>query len=668
MKKGEKGLRGMSFGRKLTFIFVLAIIIPVMLVGSIAYTGSYRTLTKGLMENSVTLGITMNTTLNNFIISNEQNLEMASNNLNAKDIIYKPEFEHIYLYNMLEEFQKSHPDVLNVYIGTNDKRMFVYPKAELPAGFDPTSTAWYKSAIKENKIIWTPPYVDTATGKVVVTAAKPVFSTTGELTGVFGIDISLETLSQFISETKLGKNGYFFLTSSDGTILAHKDASLLNKPVPVQEIMDRIKGNTKESIDYKYNGENKNANIVKNEKIGWNIIGTMDYEEIKEDSRNILYIIGIAALLIAGLGAAVSLFLSRSITKPITTLSEDLEKIGDGDFTVRANIKSKDEFGMLASTLNGMVEDLGALMKTIKGMSEEIATASDTLASTSEETNAVTEEIARTIDEVAGATNDQAKGTETGLVKANELSDSIQKVSNAIEKMKNEIADAIKLNTNGTDTVKLLIEKTEDNNKASLKVADVISEVDNRTAQIGFIIDTIGQIAQQTNLLALNASIEAARAGEAGRGFSVVADEIRKLAEQSSTAASQIRDLITGIQEQAKNAVSTMETAKEVTVVQSGAVLETERIFADITNSIAAVNRGIEAIISLNGSMVGKKDEIISVVENISASAQQTAASTQEISASTQQQLGAVEEVANTAGELSGLAEKLNNAIEKFRV
>lgn len=668
MKRNNTKLKGMSFRTKLTIILISVIIIPVLIVGTFAYNGSRNILIDEFHTNSRMIGDKMNETLNTFTTGNEQNIEMLSNNFNVTDIIYKPVEEHIYLYNLLENFQESHPDILNVYVGTRDKRMFVYPALDLPPDFDPTLRPWYQDAIAAGNIIWTAPYVDQGTGKLVITVAKPVNSSNGDLTGVIGADISLDTLSEFISGTKLGSDGYFFLTNHEGVVLAHKDGSLINKPVPVKEILDGITGNKTDSIDYEYNNDKKFANIIKNQKLGWNIIGTISYSEISKDTSSILRTIVISEIFVIILAIIIALLVSNPITKALGIIVDNLKKIGDGDLTARAEVGSKDEIGMLASTLNLMGAELGTLMKNIKGMAAEIASASDTLASTSEETTASNEEIARTIDEVAGAANEQAKGTEEGLGKANQLSESIQRVSDSIGKMKNELKNMVKLNINGNSTIKLLIEKTDDNNNASSRVEEVISEVDNQTKQIGFIIDTIGQIAQQTNLLALNASIEAARAGEAGRGFSVVAEEIRKLAEQSSGAADQIRNLIKGIQDKSKNAVDSVGTAKEAIEAQTKAVSETEKIFADITDSIKSVNQEINSIVELNSNMVRKKEEIISVVEGISATAQQTAASTQEISASTQQQLAAVEEVANTASDLSGLALKLSGAVERFKL
>jgi methyl-accepting chemotaxis protein len=669
MQKTKETKSGFSIQKKLIILLTTLVILPTLLLGFSNYRNSNEILSRELKLNSINVVEKLDQAMDTLLISNEQNLNMLSENANAKQINYKPEFEYVYLTDVLKGYKESHPDALNVYLATKDKKFFVYPNADLPSDFDPTSRPWYQEAVKANKTIWTDPYVDTATGKLVVTVAKPVYTYDNELTGVIGIDISLDTMANFINNSKLGQEGYFFLTDTKGNILVHKDKSLLGKPIPVKELKDAMDNNGSGDIDYTYTDGNKRFSVYRtNELTGWKLAGVMSYSEIKANTSIILKQSLLSGLAIVIAALIIGIFAARPIIKSLANIVEDMRRIGNGDLTVRSKSKSRDEIGTLSSTMNNMAEELGALMRSVKSISSELTASSDTLAATAEETNASTEEITKTVGEVAGATNEQARATERGLGTTSELSESIQMVSDAASKLSEMFSEANELNGKGLRTVKVLIDKTQENNNASKKVEEVVDEVDKRTSEIGMIIDTIGQIAQQTNLLALNASIEAARAGEAGRGFAVVADEVRKLAEQSGTATNKIRDLILGIQEQSKNAVETMETAKSIGEAQSSAVYETENIFSEITNTINEINKSLQAMVSLNSGMVSKKDEIVSVMENISASAQQTSAASEEISASTEEQLATVEEVTRTAEHLNKLAVQLNTEIEKFKI
>lgn len=668
MRKSKQNKRNISIQNKLIFLLVVLIIVPIVALGIISYTSAKSALTQRLKVTSMQVTENVNGRIDTFLANKEQNLDILANNSNMTDVLYMKEDQLPFVYNSLQTFKEAQPDVLNAYIGTYNKKMFVYPSTQLPADYDPTSRPWYQEAVKAGKTIWTEPYIDVGTGKVTITLARPVKSSKGEFTGVVGVDISLDSLSDFISNTKLGTNGYFVLADDKGIAYAHPDKSQIGKPIAVQKIADAVMKNKSGSVDYEYNGVKKFCVFTSNEKIGWNIIGMMSYSEIDGYLLSIIKGILIAGVIIAILAVIIGIFTSRPITSALARLVEDMKKIGNGDLTVRSSIKSNDEIGTLASTLNIMAEELGSLMKSAKNIAAEVTSASDSLAATAEETNASTEEIAKTVGEVACATNEQAKGTEEGLNKTTELSDSIQAVANAVYHAKEIFNEANRLNKTGIDTVKVLIENTKENNEASAKVGEVVSEVDSKSSEIGTIIDTIDQIAQQTNLLALNASIEAARAGEAGRGFAVVADEVRKLAEQSAGATSKIRGLIIGIQTQSKNAVETMMIAKELIGKQSNAVKDTEGVFKQITDKINEINSQIENIVKLNNGMVSKKDEIVNVMEGMAASAQQTSASTQEISASTEEQLATMEEVTRTAEDLNKLAQKLNDQIEKFTI
>jgi methyl-accepting chemotaxis protein len=668
LAKNMSGTVKFSIKAKLILLIVGLLSISIISLGFFSFTNSRKVLIDQYISSSESIAAKLNETLDGFLTSNEQNIEMLSNNLNVTEILTKPVEEHIYLYNVLQNYQEAHKDIQTVYLGTNTKKMFLYPSVDLPADFDPTSRPWYQDAIKANKIIWTAPYVDAGSGNVVITVAKPVKSTTGEITGVIGADISLEVFMKIVQNTKLGEKGYFFVSDKQGSVIYHNNADLIGKPIAVKELLDfAIKGQN-DHLEYNYNGEKKVAIAVENKKVNWMIMGAFNESEVNKSAASVLnstLIIGVIIGLIAILFGVIA---STIIVKSLTLLAKDLENIGKGNFKIRCKVKTKDEIGQLAVTINNMVEELAQLMKNVMNISTSVAASSNSLATAAHQTTAATDEVVRAIGEVTEAANDQARGTETGLIKTNELSENIQKVSEALNNITDKFEKANSFNQQGINTVKVLTQKTEESNSASQAVGRVIFEVDKSTDKIGAIIGAIGQIAAQTNLLALNASIEAARAGDAGRGFAVVADEIRKLAEQSSQAAEQIRTLIQGIQEQSKNAVSTMESAKHVVVDQAQAVSQTEAVFAQITQTIVTINDELDGINMLNKTMVQKKNDINSVMEGVAAASQETAAATEEISASTEEQLAVIEEISRTAESLSGMAQKLNNEIKKFDI
>lgn len=405
-----------------------------------------------------------------------------------------------------------------------------------------------------------------------------------------------------------------------------------------------------------------------NEKVIGMFFAGEETESITKDLSHRTTSVTIIILVILILSIILSTILTRRIVKKIITVVEGMVLIGGGDFTVRTKIKSGDEIQLLADTQNKMAEDLGSLISKIKKISSDLAASSDTLAATSEETTATTEEISRALNNISETTTSQAHETNNGLIKTKELSSNIQKISGSIDNIISMFKNAAVVNNRGIKIVELLSDKTEQSNSATSKVNTAILEMDDKSQKINVIMNTITQIANQTNLLSLNASIEAARAGEAGLGFSVVASEIRKLAEQSSAAAKEIRDIINEIQIQSKKAVSEMNTTKIVITEQDKAVDETKEIFREFLSTISNLKDEAFKISEMNKEMILEKDNIVGVMQEISASAEQNSAATQQISASSQEQVAGMEEVSKTAEQLNDIAQKLNSEIEKFKI
>ncbi len=389
---------------------------------------------------------------------------------------------------------------------------------------------------------------------------------------------------------------------------------------------------------------------------------------INEELTDHLKYLVIFILVISVLITISSTILTRRITKRIKVVVDSMITIGSGDFTIRTNMTSGDETQLLADAQNKMAENLSNLVLKIRSICTELSTSADTLAATSEETTATGEEVARALTEISDATVVQSQDAENGLSKTMDLSENIQKISESIYDIIAMFSNASVLNAKGLKIVELLSEKNKESNAASQRVSNAISEVDISSNAINVIMNTITQIASQTNLLSLNASIEAARAGEAGLGFSVVATEIRKLAEQSANAAKEISNIIQDIQLNSKKAVSEMDNTKVAIIQQDNAVNETKEIFGEISNTISNLKNEVDKINEMNEQMVSKKNDIVSVMQEMSASSQQASAATEEISASSQEQVAGMEDVAKTAEQLNFIAQNLTQEIGKFKI
>ncbi|KLU60742.1 methyl-accepting chemotaxis protein McpA [Peptococcaceae bacterium CEB3] len=657
----------LSVKGKITTLVLMLALVPTLVLGVTSYFNAYRVLESQLRlaaSQSVAKAGTLTQTLMGEAEHSADRLSMD------EDVITAPsQPKAVKAMAAFKIYRESHPDVQNVYYGTAGKQMFVYPRSPLPPNFDPTSRPWYKLAVEAKGIAWTEPYIDTGTKKLVVSVAKPVLDPkTGKVLGVVGIDISLDTLSKMLGNIKIGNHGYVIMVDKEGKVMVHPDSSLIGKTVPIAALRQALTGAQSGSVNYAYQGQNRFGVFETLPDIGWKIIGAVSYNEIQAATGSILWETLIASLIVVVLAILLGLWFSDSIVKNLKTLVQEAKKIGGGDFTVRTRVKSKDEIGALAATLNGMVEQLGRLMGNVKGHASQVSQFANSLASSAEETSAASEEVTATVTEIAAGASEQAAAGERTAALVQEMARRLADLAASSEDMAAASAEVRAAEENGAGTVGDLTEKTNHNSEAINKIEATIYALNTKAQSIGEILQAINSIAEQTNLLALNASIEAARAGDAGRGFSVVADEIRKLAEQSSKSTAGIRTIIFEIQKESGQAVAVMAEVRSRTRAQVDAVHKAGSSFQKISAGINEIAAKIQGIFANVEQVNASGQEMVQMIGNISSVSQQTAASSQEVTASMEQTAGAVEEVARTAEKMNELAAILSQEVDKFKI
>jgi len=618
---------------------------------------------------------------------------------------------------MLQKFDTfllgNNKKIMYMYLGTAQKGMYMRPADQLPAGFDPTIRPWYKAAVAADKSVWTDPYNDASTGKLVTTLAKPI-KDNGTLKGVMALDVDLSTLSGAMGQTVVGQQGFAFLLDSTNLIMTFPsgmddsgqrtvDTQMIGKELQDSAILDAIKNKKdndvlKLNLDLKklakitplaanaddkataaYNKQKQAEDKLQNlgtcyvtvkylPQYNWTLVSVVEKKELDSDTGKFMTSIVITGLIALLLAMIFSYMLARGITSPINVMVQKLNRVRDGELNVDFNTNGSDEIALIGHYLTDAFQQLSTLIREIQGIVGEVTASSHNLASTSEETSASAEEVARTVNEIARGASEQAHDAEQGVMIAKNLSEKFADLNDRTKAMIDSAKTVMGANKTGVQTLEGLRGKTRLNDEANDRIEKVIAELDQKTQSIEAILDTISAIAVQTNLLALNASIEAARAGEHGRGFAVVADEIRKLAEGSSKAADEVRIIVTNIQADSTRTVSSMKDVKAISKEQSQAVGEVSSAFQSIFESIEHISGMIGTISGFVNDLNSDKDKIVQSIENISAVSQQTAAASEEVSASMDQQTMAVDEVAKAAERLNEISVDLNRQIGKFKV
>lgn len=369
------------------------------------------------------------------------------------------------------------------------------------------------------------------------------------------------------------------------------------------------------------------------------------------------------------IGTVIATYISRMISKPVQLVSQAAKQLADGNLAIeKINVKNKDEIGQLATDFNEMATNLRNIIFQVSSTSEQVAASAEEMMASADQTNSATNQVATAIQEVAGGAELQSKNTEESAKAVGEMSSAIQRVAVTTSTVAESAVDTTKQATLGHDSLEKVIEKMKTINHTTSETNSVIKDLDRKSAEIGKIIEVITGIADQTNLLALNAAIEAARAGEHGKGFAVVADEVRKLAELSRQSASQISSLIEVIQKETHQVVEMMNKGAAEISEGTSLVEDTGRIFDEILKSIENVSSEIQEVSAISEEMSASVMQVNASIEEVTKIARGSVASTAEIASATEEQLASMEEVSSSSASLARLAESLREMVAKFKV
>nr|WP_221179191.1 methyl-accepting chemotaxis protein [Pseudomonas protegens] len=529
------------------------------------------------------------------------------------------------------------------YFGDQDGVMFSVPAGNRAADYDPRARGWYKAANSAQQTIVTEPYIAASSGKLVITVATPV-QHQNQMIGVAGADIDLSSISAIINSLNFGGHGQAFIVSADGKILIHPDSKLVLKslaeayPAGAPSISPGLK-------EVQLNGKTQFISFTHVNGVpsaDWYVALVLDkdtaFAVLSEFRTSAIIAMLIAVVIIISLLG----MLIRILMQPLHLMGRAMHDIaeGEGDLTKRLVIHGHDEFGTLGVSFNRFVERIHSSIREVSSATGQV--------------NEVALRVVAASNSSMFNSDQQASRTSSVAAAINQLGAAAQEIAQNAALASQHSSDARSLAEDGQQVVDKTIAAMQQLSAKISSSCDNIETLNSNTVNIGQILEVITSISQQTNLLALNAAIEAARAGEAGRGFAVVADEVRNLAHRTQDSAQQVQKMIEELQVGAREAVGTMTESQRESESSVGIANQAGERLGSVTQRIGEID-------GMNQSVATATEEQTAVVESINVDIT-------EINTLNQEGVENLQATLRACADLEQQAKRLQHLVGSFRI
>ncbi len=618
-----------SLRHRLVFFVLLVVTVLAAVLTTVAYQHTYAGAEAGVRQNIAA------TTANKVAFINEW---VHSRQRVVGSVL--PRFGHGELKPVLDQALEA-GGFDDMYVGQPDKTMTQFSKATLvPAGYDPTVRPWYVAAAATEGPIASPPYIDASTKQPIITFAQGL-RRNGQLVAVAGGDVTLKRVVEEVTAAQLPGNGYAFLITQDGAVIAHPAADSALK-----KISEVVPGLTPDSVPRDGAIHTTTLNGVKYfmvlqpvGKTGWLMGALVPHDAALAPVQHMLYtLLGVLAACIALASVAAWLGIAQ-LMRGLASMRDAMRSVasGSGDLTLRLPVKGNDELAEIAQAFNQFVAALQQMFTQVRQYAESLA---DTA-----------EQLDRTAGQIAEDSRSQASELANTAATIEQVTVSINHIAEHVGETEALVTRSRQGSISSQDGMEAVAQEMHAVVGAIASLRSVMDGLSSKSEEIRGIVNTIHDIADQTNLLALNAAIEAARAGEQGRGFAVVADEVRKLAERTSTATVQIASIMDQVIDQ------TGDAAEHVGSTQQR-VTQSMRHTEEAAGRVARVREHTDDIAQRMANIKMATAEQGSATHDMARSAERVNAKTQQTDGNLQQVLGTLHGLAQCGESLKALVSR----------
>ncbi len=554
--------------------------------------------------------------------------------------------------NYLEYFYNEYDYIVDVYIGTPSNQMYSGSRwqPEPGSGYDVRTRDWYIGAKQNGGIAYTAPYIDAFSGQMVITISTPIVDKNNADFGVVGVDIIVDEVAQFVSNTKiLNTSGTAFLLAEDGTFITHSNEKFLPQISGEEEVytsfadsgisakMQTLSSGVELGRGNDWDGRSSyvvKATIPAN---GWTYGFTVPTSDFTPLLLGLLLQWALVTVALVVVSILLSTVITRHLVAPIKKIIDAASQLAEGDVHVSVDIKTGDELEDLADQFQLMVESTTEQIQVLEAMADGDFTHKVTPKSNKDQLSiacndlttrlrALIVEVRSAAIRVADSSHQLSSTSQSSAQGATEQASAIDEILQSSDRLLRSVDENAKNAAQATTTAQQVRTQTNSGTTAMEQMMQAVTAINSSTEDITKIIKVIEDIAFQTNILALNAAVEAARAGQHGKGFAVVADEVRTLAGRSAKAASETTQMITTASQKAADGVEIAKTTQEVLDSIAKSVAEMTTLIQDISTASEEQSSGI----SLVNQSIG---QIAQVVQQNSAIAEESAASSEEMNA-----------------------------------
>ncbi|RAT99288.1 methyl-accepting chemotaxis protein [Brevibacillus sp. Leaf182] len=575
------------------------------------------------------------------------------------------------IFGIFTDMTINNPTISELQIVTTDGRYLTFPGSPLDSSYDPRKTDWYEGALNQTQhgafVSDVFQFSETEFPKIAV--SLPLRNEEEEPVGVVVAFVSVPKLSESIGQIKLGETGYAMIVDHQGKLVAHPDQSYaLQRPLLTElPVVQNVIAGQSGYEPSKINGIDSFAAYQFEPSLKWGVIVVQSVSEVKQEVRRLQLTI-LAVSLVGLVALALMLYVYvRKIINPIKEAQQKMTSFSEGDLLQTMQVQSNDEIRQLADSFNRMSEQIRTIIGKIQYVISDVKQVADHVGKGSRHSHAMQTEVVSVTERLAQEMDNQQEQIEEINLTMNEITQEMSRITSSMEEailQSQESREQNAMAAASMNTLKQNMHSISEDMKASMQA---MSSMRESMGDINEMLGLISAISKRTKLLSFNARIEASRAGQAGIGFSVVADEIRLLSDQTEEASARIQQVIASGEERMEHVAACLETTDHATVNGIQTLHQAASIFNNTVQLSEALTTQFETIRALTGTISAQSQVISQRVDNLSVSAQQVVSGTQQAVAANQESLSLSEQFLDDSLRLTEIVEDLEQTIQFFR-